>query len=79
MDHGESLSGSVFHGETSLSFTDEKGAALILPYKARPEDPVNSWPFKSHMLNNYRNWTDLPRRPANLRREHVLSSSLAVT
>lgn len=50
--------GSVLHGETSLTFNDEKGAALILPYQAQREDVVNPWPFKKYMLDNYRSWTE---------------------
>jgi hypothetical protein len=58
--------GSVLHGETFLSFTDEKGAALILPYKAQREDAVNSWPFKRHMLNNYRKWANFAETTCQL-------------
>ena len=48
--------GSVLQGESSLSFTNEKGAALILPSEACREDTINDRLFKQHMLKNYRQW-----------------------
>jgi hypothetical protein len=48
--------GSVLHGESSLSFTNEKGAALILPYEASREDTLYDELFKKHMLKYYRQW-----------------------
>ena len=48
--------GSVLHGESSLSFTNEKGAALILPSEACREDTMNLKLFKEHMLKYYRQW-----------------------
>jgi len=48
--------GSVLHGESSLSFTNEKGAALILPYEARREDTLYDELFKKHMLKQYLKW-----------------------
>ena len=48
--------GSVLHGESSLSFTNEKGAALILPSEARREDTLYEKLFKQHMLKYYRQW-----------------------
>ena len=48
--------GSVLNGESSLSFTNEKGAALILPYEACREDTLYGGLFKKHMLRYYRQW-----------------------
>ena len=48
--------GSVLHGESSLSFTNEKGAALILPFEAHREDTLYDKLFKKHMLKYYRQW-----------------------
>lgn len=50
--------GSVLNGESSLSFTNEKGAALILPYEACREDTLYDELFKKHMLKHYRQWYD---------------------
>jgi hypothetical protein len=47
--------GSVLN-ESSLSFTNEKGAALILPYEACREDTLYDGLFKKHMLRYYRQW-----------------------
>ena len=41
---------------SSLSFTNEKGAALILPSEACREDTMNRKFFKDHMLKPYREW-----------------------
>ncbi|KAF8816224.1 hypothetical protein BYT27DRAFT_7077737 [Phlegmacium glaucopus] len=60
--------GSVLHGETSLTFTNEKGAALILPYQAQREDAINNWPFKRHMLSNYRHWSNFAETTCELER-----------
>jgi hypothetical protein len=46
----------VFQGDISLTFTNKKGAALILPYEAQREDAVNDAPFKKHLRDNYRKW-----------------------
>ena len=48
--------GSVLNGEASLSFTNEKGAALILPYEACREDTLYDELFRRHMLSHYRQW-----------------------
>ena len=48
--------GSVLHGESSISFTNEKGAALILPSEACREDTLNDKLFKQHMLKFNRQW-----------------------
>ena len=48
--------GSVLNGESSLSFTKEKGAALILPYEACREDTLYDELFKEHMLLYNRQW-----------------------
>ena len=42
--------------ECSLSFTDDKGAALILPYQAIREDTLYVKPFQTHMLTYHREW-----------------------
>ena len=48
--------GSVLQGESSLLFTSDKGAALILPSEARREDTLYDRLFKKHMLDNYHRW-----------------------
>ena len=48
--------GSVLNGESSLSFNNERGAALILPYEASREDTLYDDLFKTHMLRYYRQW-----------------------
>ena len=48
--------GSVLNGESSYSFTNKKGAALILPYEACREDTLYDGSFKDHMLLYYRQW-----------------------
>jgi hypothetical protein len=48
--------GSVLHGEFSLSFTNEKGAALILPYEASREDTIYDKLFREHMLKHHQQW-----------------------
>jgi hypothetical protein len=48
--------GSVLQGESSLSFSNEQGAALILPSEARREDTFNMKRFKRHMIKHYREW-----------------------
>jgi hypothetical protein len=44
------------HPETYISFNDDKGAALILPFEAYRKDTLHMWCFKKHMLDNYRKW-----------------------
>ena len=39
-----------------MSFTNEKGAALILPYEACREDTLYDESFKKHMISCYRRW-----------------------
>lgn len=48
--------GSVLHGQSSRSFTNERGAALILRYEALREDTLYGNFFKKHMLKYYRQW-----------------------
>ena len=48
--------GSVLNGESSLSFTKEKGAALILHSGAYREDTLYDELFRKHMLLYYRQW-----------------------
>jgi hypothetical protein len=67
--------GSVLNGESSLSFTSEKGAALILPYEACREDTLYDEPFKRHMLKNYRQWYNFARE----RKDIKLSDLILVT
>ena len=42
----------MLNGEASLSFTNEKGAALILPFEACREDTR----YRNYMVQNYRQW-----------------------
>ena len=46
----------VLNRESSLTFTNQKGAALILPYEACREDTLYNKLFKKHMLEHYRQW-----------------------
>ena len=48
--------GSEFHGESSLSFTNEKGATLILPYEVSREDTLHDKLFREHMLKYHQQW-----------------------
>ena len=48
--------GSELHGESSLSFTNEKGAALILPYEVSREDTLHDKLFREHMLKYHQQW-----------------------
>ena len=47
---------SVLRGEFALSFTNEKGAALILPYEACREDTMYDRLFREHMLKYHQQW-----------------------
>lgn len=67
--------GSVLNGESSISFTSEKGAVLILPYEACREDTLYDEPFKRHMLRNYRQWYNFARERKNIK----LSDLILVT
>ena len=60
--------GSVLRGDVSLSFTSEKGAALILPYEAQREDVINEEPFRIHMANNSRKWIKFAETECQLRK-----------
>ena len=47
---------SVLRGDFSLSFTKEKGAALILPSQAIREDTLYVKAFQTHMVTYHRDW-----------------------
>jgi len=51
-----------------LSFINEKGAALILPYEAQREDILHKWAFEKHMLANYRKWNQFAEAECQLRK-----------
>ena len=67
----------MLSGETSCSFANEKGAALILPFEGLREDTLHDRPFKDHMLKYYRQWYNFAL--VDLRRDIKLDDLILVS